>query len=100
MEYENLNQILNALETDANITVAQVADALFKRWPRGVIVIAVEEQSPGCEHPEHRVLAPDWSARGGHDTILATIERVKFHMYQTCPYPPAHGPDEPPRPKG
>lgn len=94
MDYENIHQLLNAVELDANLTVAQVADALFKRWPKGVVVIALEQRQAPCGHTEHQLVVPDWSTRGALEPLLVALERAKLQMYQMTSLMPVPHPPE------
>ena len=91
-----IHQLLNAIEREEHVTLCQIADAMIKRWPGGVIIIAIERRAV-CEHPEHAADVPRWSARGRANDLLVALERTKatfYHLTDVSSEPPYEPPPE------
>lgn len=71
---ETLLEILAALESDEKITITQVADALRKRWPAGVIVAVLERD----DNNDTTDMLYGW--RGSFFATLGMVTRMKKIM--------------------
>jgi hypothetical protein len=71
-----LSEILRRLETDEAVTVGQVADALAKRWPNGVVLLALERDA------ELDVSDMRYGWRGGFYATLGMVEKLRRIMLE------------------
>lgn len=44
--FRGVHDLLDQLERDSSITLAQVADVLHRRWPEGVVIAVYESAGP------------------------------------------------------